>query len=130
MADADAVRGAGVPERLPAEPPAGSSPPGAVMTLVDHLTELRTRLIRCVLAIVVGGAIGLYFNKPIRDTLMSPLPAEHPTLQALGPGDGFAIALRIAIAVGIILGMPVILYQLWAFVSPGLTPSERRILRP
>ena len=132
MADADAVRGAGVPERLPAGPSGSPSPaePTSVMTLVDHLSELRTRLIRCVLAIVAGGAIGLTFSKQIRDTLMSPLPAGHQTLQALGPGDGFAIALRIAVAVGIILAMPVLLYQLWAFVAPGLTPSEKRALRP
>jgi sec-independent protein translocase protein TatC len=132
MADADAVRGAGVPERLPAGPSGSPGPaePSSVMTLVDHLTELRTRLIRCVLAIVAGGAIGFLFSKQIRDTLMSPLPPEHATLQALGPGDGFAIALRIAIAVGIVLAMPVLLYQLWAFVAPGLTPAEKRTLRP
>src|SRR2546429_675538 len=121
MADADAVRGAGLPDRAPVpsagQPPAASG--GSVMTLVDHLSELRTRLIRCVIAVVAGGAIGFAFSKQIRDTLMSPLPAGHQTLQALGPGDGFAIALRIAIAVGIILAMPVLLYQLWAFVAPG-----------
>jgi sec-independent protein translocase protein TatC len=101
------------------------------MTLVDHLTELRSRLIKCIAAVVVGGAIGFIFAKPIRDLLMAPLIATgHNTLQALGPGDGFAIALRIAIAVGIILAMPVLLYQLWAFVAPGLTASEKRALRP
>src|SRR4051794_39919307 len=134
MADADAVRGAGVPDRVPTPPDPGAPVPvvsgETVMTLVDHLTELRSRLIRCVLAVVVGGAVGFLFSKQIRDTLMSPLPAGHQTLQALGPGDGFAIALRIAIAVGIILAMPVLLYQLWAFVAPGLTPSEKRTLRP
>jgi len=143
MADADAVRGAGVPDRTPptdavALPPAteprapdpGQPAPGAVMTLVDHLSELRTRIVRCLLAIVAGGAIGFYFSTPIRNLLMSPLPAGHQTLQALGPGDGFAIALRIAIVVGIVLAMPVLLYQLWAFVAPGLTASEKRALRP
>src|SRR4051794_618092 len=134
MADADAVRGAGVPDRVPTPPDPGAPVPvvsgETVMTLVDHLTELRSRLIRCVLAVVVGGAVGFLFSKQIRDTLMSPLPAGHQTLQALGPGDGFAIALRIAIAVGIILAMPVLLYQLWAFVAPGLTPSEKRAFRP
>src|SRR4029078_2249088 len=54
----------------------------------------------------------------------------HATLQALGPGDGFAIALRIAIPVGIVLAMPVLLYQLWACVAPGLTPAEETTLRP
>src|SRR4029078_7548371 len=56
MADADAVRGAGPPELAPAPPPAAT--PGTAMTLVDHLSELRSRLIKSVLTIVAGSAIG------------------------------------------------------------------------
>ena len=138
MADADTVRGAGVPDRAPApgSPAPGSPAPGAavsgemVMSLVDHLSELRTRLIRCLLAVVAGSAIGFVLAPNIRQLLVQPLPEGHRTLIVLGPGDGFAITLRIAIAVGIILAMPVLLYQLWAFVAPGLTPSEKRVLRP
>ena len=134
MADADAVRGAGVPDRLPSgspiPPTAPAADPGQVMTLVDHLTELRNRIIKSIVAVAVGTAIGFSQVKPIRDLLISPLPADHQQLQVLGPGDGFAIALKISIVVGIILAMPVLLYQLWAFVAPGLTPSERRSLRP
>jgi sec-independent protein translocase protein TatC len=100
------------------------------MTLVDHLTELRTRLIRSVLAVAVGTAIGFLLAEPIQKILVSPLPASALPLQVLGPGDGFAITLRIAVVVGIILAMPVLLYQLWAFIAPGLTANEKRILRP
>jgi sec-independent protein translocase protein TatC len=128
MADADAVRGAGLPELAPAPPPAAT--PGTVMTLVDHLSELRSRLIKSVLTIVAGSAVGFVLAPTIRRILVSPLPAGKQQLIVLGPGDGFAITLRIAIAVGIILAMPVLLYQLWAFVAPGLTPSEKRTLRP
>jgi sec-independent protein translocase protein TatC len=135
MADADAVRGAGVTDRLPSspsEPGSGPSPaaPETVMTLVDHLAELRTRLVRSILAIVVGSAIGFYFAPAIRRILVTPLPATAQPLQVLGPGDAFAITLRIAIVAGVVLAMPVLLYQLWAFVAPGLTQSERRALRP
>lgn len=128
MADADAVRGAGLPELAPTPPPAAT--PGTVMTLVDHLSELRSRLIKSVLTIVAGSAVGFVLAPTIRRILVSPLPAGKQQLIVLGPGDGFAITLRIAIAVGIILAMPVLLYQLWAFVAPGLTPSEKRTLRP
>lgn len=135
MADTDAVRGAGLPDHLPATqtPPSPGQPtaePEKVMTLVDHLTELRSRIVRSVLAVAVGTAIGFYFFKPLRDLLMQPLPPDKRTLQALAPGDGFAIALQIAVVTGIIIAMPILLYQLWAFVSPGLTPAERRALRP
>ena len=135
MADLDAVRGAGVPEHLPAPGPNAPAPaqpesPAAVMTLVDHLTELRSRLVRCIIAIVAGSAIGFVVAPTIRHWLVQPLPPDHQQLIVLGPGDAFAITLRISIVVGIVLAMPVLLYQLWAFVSPGLTPSEKRALRP
>ena len=124
MAETDAVRGADLPERVP------TAEPEKVMTLVDHLTELRRRIVRSILAIVAGTAVGFYFVKPLRDMLIQPLPLDKRQLQVLSPGDGFAITLQISVIAGIILAMPVLLYQLWAFIAPGLTPSERRAFRP
>ena len=136
MADADALRDAapsGVavppvspPASTPPAPPA--APDGAVMSLVDHLGELRTRLFRCILAVVAGSLVGFYYAAPVRNFLLEPLPGGQA--QVLGPGDAFAIQLRISLVIGIILAMPVLLYQVWAFVAPGLTPSERRTVRP
>jgi len=100
------------------------------MSLVDHLTELRNRIIKSILSVIVGSVIGFLLAPTIQRFLISPLPASALPLQVLGPGDAFGIALRIAVVVGIVLSMPVLLYQLWAFVAPGLTPSERRTLRP
>jgi sec-independent protein translocase protein TatC len=138
MTDADALREGGVAERLPAPipPPAGPGPGAAtpdgekVMSLVDHLGELRTRLVRSIVAVAVGSAVGFILAAPIRNVLMSPLPDGEEHLQVLDPGGAFAIVLRISVVTGIILAMPVLLYQLWAFVSPGLTANERRTLRP
>ena len=132
MADADAVRGAGVPDRLPSVQSPAPPPPAesAAMTLVDHLTELRSRIIKSILSVVAGSVIGFLLAPSIQRILISPLPASALPLQVLGPGDAFGIALRIAVVVGVVLSMPVLLYQLWAFVAPGLTPSERRTLRP
>jgi sec-independent protein translocase protein TatC len=135
MADTDAVRGAGLPDRLTAtHTPSGPGQPAAepekVMTLVDHLTELRTRIVRSILAVIAGSIIGFLIAPQVRQVLVAPLPASALPLQVLGPGDAFGIQLRIAVVVGIVLAMPVLLYQLWAFVAPGLTPTERRALRP
>ena len=112
MADADALRESGVSVIPPTpDPEPGSPPPAAapgdesVMSLVGHLGELRTRLF-----------------------LQAPLNGVE--LQVLGVGDAFVIQVKIALVVGIILAMPVVLYQVWAFVAPGLTPSERRTVRP
>jgi sec-independent protein translocase protein TatC len=136
MADADALRDAGVtgvPAPEPAPPPAVAPGDESVMSLVDHLSELRTRLFRAILAVAVGSAIGFYFSVPIRNFLIQPLPPDqdgNKQVQVLGLGDAFFIQVKIAIVVGIILAMPVILYQLWAFVAPGLTQAERKTVRP
>jgi sec-independent protein translocase protein TatC len=136
MADTDAVRGAGLTDRLPSAGPQNqgsplpTAEPEKVMTLVDHLTELRNRIVRSILAVVAGSAIGFLVYPWLQDALTQPLPRAALPLQTLGPGDAFGIALQISLIVGIILAMPVLLYQLAAFVSPGLTPTERRALRP
>jgi sec-independent protein translocase protein TatC len=101
---------------------------GAVMSLVEHLSELRNRLIKAGLAVGIGSVVGFYFNRQIRDVLLLPLPGH--TVQVLNPGDAFSITVRIAVVTGVILAMPVILYQAWAFVAPGLTPRERRAVVP
>jgi sec-independent protein translocase protein TatC len=137
MTDADALRDGGVPERLPApagpgrpDPgPSAASPEGEkVMSLVDHLGELRSRVAKSVLAIAIFSAVGFYVAPEARRILIQPLPTDQ--VQILAPGDAFAITLRISIVIGIILAMPVLLYQAWAFVAPGLTAGERRTLRP
>jgi sec-independent protein translocase protein TatC len=107
--------------------------PGArdtgVMSLVDHLSELRTRIVRALVAVIAGAAVGFYFGDGIVAFLRAPLPIEG-NLVVFDVGDAFAIRLRIALIVGIILAMPVIVWQIWAFVAPGLTPGERRTIRP
>ena len=135
MADADALREAGAPG-LPAgpgsdalQPPVAAPGDGSVMSLVDHLGELRTRLFRAILAVAVGGIIGFAVSDQAITVLSDPIPGDSP-LYFTGLGDAFVIKLRVAIVIGIILAMPVLLYQIWAFVAPGLTPAERRTVRP
>ena len=128
MADANAVIDPAAPGVPAATPPAGAPDDSSVMTLVDHLGELRSRLFRAIIAIALGSVVGYYFAQQVRDWLIQLLPTHF--VQVLGPGDAFVIQLKIAIVIGIIIAMPVLLYQVWAFVSPGLTPSERRTVRP
>jgi sec-independent protein translocase protein TatC len=147
MGDADAVREPGLPARVPAAPgapvttestpttpptvpPTAPSAPAepAVMSLADHLGELRTRILKALAAVVAFGVIGYWQSGRIIDLLRSPIgDRDLISLSASGP---FFLYLKIALVVGIILGMPVILYQAWAFVAPGLTQEERRIVRP
>ncbi|HLA16996.1 MAG TPA: twin-arginine translocase subunit TatC [Candidatus Limnocylindrales bacterium] len=136
MTDADALAGAGHSERAgDGIPPVSSGtpePPPAVvgeekvMSLVDHLSELRSRVARVILAVVAGSVVGWLVATEVRNILIRPIGSA----QVLAPGDAFVIQLKISLLVGIILAMPVILYQVWVFVAPGLTRSERRILGP
>jgi len=133
MADADAILDPVTPGLPTATPPAAAPDDASVMTLVDHLGELRTRLFRAILAVAVCAAIGWFVATDVRNYLVQLLPTPDgspATVQVLGPGDAFAIQLRISIVIGIILAMPVLLYQIWAFVAPGLTPAERKTIRP
>jgi sec-independent protein translocase protein TatC len=135
MTDADALRdpaASGVPANpQPAPPPSPTAAPddGSVMSLVEHLGELRTRLFRAILAVAVASTIGFYFSDAIIGILRAPIPGDSP-LYFTGLGDAFMIKLKISVVVGIIIAMPVLLYQVWAFVAPGLTPTERKTVRP
>jgi len=111
-----------------AEATARPAPAAGEMTLVGHLAELRDRLVKVIIAVALGSVVGFWFWEEIRNVLLDPLPTDK--VQVLGPGDAFVIALRISVVTGIILAMPVILWQIWAFVSPGLTASEKRTVRP
>jgi sec-independent protein translocase protein TatC len=132
-AAADVADAALVPVPVtPAGSGSGATPPeqpGTVMSLVDHLTELRNRIIGSIIAVLAGAVVGFIVGPGIITFLKSPLPLETPLVYT-SIGDPFAIRIRIAIVVGIILAMPVILWHLWRFIAPGLTTSERRAILP
>src|SRR5262245_62148712 len=126
------------PEAPATDPQAGSPPeapspprsPGEelVMPLVDHLGELRRRVAISLLAVVIGAAIGFILAPHIIKLLLTPLPNQEVVFLTLS--GGFLVFMRIAVIFGVLVALPVILYQLWAFVAPGLTPEERRATLP
>lgn len=105
-----------------------SPPDPATMTLVDHLSELRRRIAISIVAVGLGAVIGFLLAEPIIKLLLTPLPGGEVVF--LTVGGGFFVFLRVALIVGVLLALPVILYQLWAFVAPGLLPEERRAALP
>jgi sec-independent protein translocase protein TatC len=116
------------------------------MTLVEHLTELRTRLVRSVIAVAVGATICWIFYDRIFNFLLKPychvLPATNDGdaaalltrsncgLLVTNPLEGFGLRTTIALYGGIALAMPVILWQAWRFIAPGLYKHERRYAVP
>ena len=126
--DADRARPP-APARPPVRPAVPDDGDDKVMSLVDHLSELRRRVAISVLAILVGTSIGFFVSPQIITLLKAQLPTTDP-LFFTQLGGAFFVTLRIAIIVGISIASPIVLWQLWLFISPGLTPRERRAARP
>jgi sec-independent protein translocase protein TatC len=103
---------------------------GPTMSLIEHLEELRRRLIVVVVSVLLAAIVGFLVSRPVLDLLRAPLPDEFQTLYFTGPADAFGAQIKIAGFLGIAFAMPVILFQVWRFVTPGLTPRERRFIWP
>jgi len=104
--------------------------------LVEHLEELRARIIRALLAWMVGMGIAWTFRVQLLAILKYPLDVATQTrgipaqLYQQTITEGFIVSLKIAAFGGLILAMPFIVYQVWAFIAPGLYPHERRLAVP
>lgn len=106
----------------------------AAMPLLAHLAELRGRILKALLAVAIGAVLGWFLYHPVRRMLMNPLKqlAEQSEGQiqdrflSLDPLEQFMLRMRISVYIGFAIAMPVILYQIWRFVAPGLYQNERR----
>ncbi|MEX1038338.1 MAG: twin-arginine translocase subunit TatC [Acidimicrobiia bacterium] len=97
-------------------------------SILSHLEELRWRLVKIAIAVVAAGALALVFADQITALLEAPFDKAAPdsNLQTLAVGEQWGVLMRIGLFGGIILGSPVVLYQVWAFVNPALTSRERK----
>jgi sec-independent protein translocase protein TatC len=106
--------------------PSYDSVEASSMTLMEHLKELRLRLMWMSGALIVGTLVAMIFTWQVVEIINRPLGGEIP--QVIGPTDAISVFFKVALATGAALAMPVIMYQLIAFVAPGLYPHERRNL--
>lgn len=113
------------------------------MTIWEHIGELRRRLSRAAMGLVAGAGVCWAYRNFLLDWLMVPyanawyahFPAlakagQKPELQTLAPADAFVNYMQLALVGGVILAAPIVFYQLWAFVSPGLYAREKRYIFP
>lgn len=117
---------------------------GEEMTLFEHLSELRSRLFKSVVAVVVGLIVGFAVQRPLMDLLTEPycrLPGEIRAATTTVAGEGchlivtdvlghFFLVIKVSALAAVVLAGPVIAYQVWRFVTPGLRPIERRYAIP
>jgi sec-independent protein translocase protein TatC len=112
---------------------------GTEMTFLDHLEELRWRLIKALIGVVLGAVVcWVFIDWLMQDALLRPIttlnanlqPGQEPIrLQNLKPFGQLFLYMQVALIGGVILGIPVILYQTWAFIAPGLYKKEKRYIK-
>ncbi|HEX7158600.1 MAG TPA: twin-arginine translocase subunit TatC [Edaphobacter sp.] len=100
------------------------------MTLMEHLDELRKRLIRSVIYLLVGFGIAYVFREQLFGIISKPIDDLHLPLNYTHPTDGLNLYLKTSLVGGAILASPFILYQLWLFISPGMYAKEKRYVVP
>jgi sec-independent protein translocase protein TatC len=105
---------------------AGGKDAGA-MPITDHLAELRTRLVRIAVIVFIFFGAAFYFSDVLLAWFKRPLDAD---LIFLSPAEAFWADLKISLFAGFLAAFPMILYELWQFISPGLLPNERKHLFP
>src|SRR5258706_8793186 len=104
------------------------------MTLIEHIRELRSRLLKACVAIILGAVVAYFFARQIQSFIIAPycdfMREHNPTgvcqMNTTGVLDQFMLQLKIALYVGLVVSAPFWLYQLWAFIAPGLHKRERR----
>ncbi|ADO44904.1 MAG: twin-arginine translocase subunit TatC [Hydrogenobacter thermophilus] len=102
------------------------------MPLTEHLRELRSRLIKSILALLVGTGASFYFASYIFEVLKEPIKRSYPKVQliTLSPTEPLFILIKISLVFGLILASPVVLYQIWRFVEPAMYPNEKKLILP
>lgn len=102
------------------------------MTLIEHLLELRNRVIVCAIALVFGALLSFIFWQTILGWLIAPARQQIPDfkLNSFSPIDRITAIFKIGVYGGVIIASPVIIYETLAYIVPGLTPKERRMIAP
>jgi sec-independent protein translocase protein TatC len=100
------------------------------LTLVEHLDELRSRLIVCLLVLGVALALCFWQNHLLLEIAQGPLPSDHDQLITFGVTEPFTTTLTVSAYGAIVLSLPIILWQLYAYVLPAFSHTERRVILP
>jgi sec-independent protein translocase protein TatC len=129
------------PERLPQddlEPERDDddlepSEAGGKMSFLEHLDELRKRIIRSVIAVALGFLVAFFFIQELFDFIMKPLQALLPpggTLVYTDPTEAFVLYIKIALIAGLLIASPAVMTQVWLFIAPGLYANEKKLAIP
>ena len=101
---------------------------GEEATLVEHLGELRARLLLAGCAVLLGFVVAFAFHGHLIDWLREPLPADRRKLVTFGVTEPFFTAVKVSFYAGLALALPVVLWQLWAFLAPAVSETYQRVV--
>jgi sec-independent protein translocase protein TatC len=106
---------------------------GGKMSFLEHLDELRKRIVQSLLGVAIGVGAGFFFINPIVNFILKPtwrvLPAGSRMIYTQ-PGEAFGLYVQIGLIVGVVLASPWIMYQVWLFIAPGLYANEKKFAVP
>jgi sec-independent protein translocase protein TatC len=111
----------------------GDPDAGGKMSFLDHLDELRRRIIYSIVAVLVGFGIAFYFINDLFDFIMRPMQGMLPPGQTLiytDPSEAFFLQIKIGLLAGLIVASPVVFSQVWLFIAPGLYSHEKKLAIP
>ena len=123
---------AGAPYQLPPDEDDDTSAAGK-MSFLEHLDELRKRIVRACLAIAFGVLATFYWIEPIFNFILAPTRRALPPgvkLIYTQPGEAFSLYITVALIAGAVVAAPVIMWQVWMFIAPGLYSNEKRLAIP
>jgi len=106
---------------------------GGKMSFLDHLDELRKRIVRACLSVAVGVVLTFAFIQPIFDFILAPTRRALPPgvkMIYTQPGEAFSLYITVALIAGVVVAAPYIMYQVWMFIAPGLYAKEKRMAYP
>jgi sec-independent protein translocase protein TatC len=100
------------------------------MSFMEHLGELRTRIVRSLIGVLVGLVIAFPLSQRVVDYLARPIQATGNTLVFLAVTEAFWVQMKVALIAGLFIASPVIMWQIWSFVAPGLYQTEKKYAAP
>ena len=100
------------------------------MPFLEHLGELRTRIVRALISLLVGTLVALPFSQNLVDWLARPITKLGYELVFTAPAEAFWVQMKVGLIAGLFVGAPGILWQVWGFVAPGLHTHEKKYAAP
>ena len=115
---------------LPKDGPYGSPVEQKHLTFIEHLDELRKRLVISLSAVFAGASVAFFYSEKLLAWLIAPVQADIGRVYFFSPAEGFAVRIKVSLLAGLLVAFPVVASQIWLFVAPALRAMEKKVILP